>query len=256
MLGNARSIVLHPKHGPARFGPRPDMDRALRPFDGVLGEVAQDLGQILRVHPDADLARDVDRPAEILAARRPPQHADDPIGDGPNGLRGTAARTDAGPCSRQLVLDMSSHAVGHGRDLLGDPRFATRPQFFCIRAQDGEGRLQSVREIGRPRPRARDRRLLRLEKTVDLGRERSHLVRKRRSETRLTARQNRGEPTPHRIERLQAHRDLHPRGQDQKRGEEAERGHEVARECQDGRTDLRPVDRDRRPDRSAAQIRR
>jgi hypothetical protein len=111
-----------------------------------------------------------------------------------------------------------------------------------------------MRQIGRSCTCPNDGCLLGVEKVIDLGRERSHLVGKNRSKPGRSAGANGVKAALHRIERSQADDHLCPRSRDKKGGKERERRNEIGRETQSGDMDLSSINSNCYPDVAAAEV--
>ena len=197
--------------------------------------------------------RHLDAPVQRLAARRPAQDRDHLVHGGAYWLRCAAPSPYASPRPRQLALDVPSHAVGHGRDLVGDATFAARAKLLSIGRKNRQRRLEAMCQIGRSGARPSDGCLLCVEEVVDLGCERSHLVGESRSKPGLLTGAHGVKPSSHRIERPQADDHLRPGGREKKGGEKGERGHKIGRESTPGGMDLGSIDCDRNPNGAAAE---
>ena len=128
------------------------------PVGRVLGQIAEDLGQVLRIDPEpprssaaVDLPMTASAPAASAAARRPPARRR----GGPAAPRPLRARMPArarassrSTCRRMPAVTVSISSA--------KARVAARPKLLRIGAQDRQRRLQAMRQIGRSRPRPRD----------------------------------------------------------------------------------------------------
>ena len=148
---------------------------------------------------------------------------------------------------------MAPHALHKGGDLVSELGLAAGPELLRIVGEDGQRRLESVRQIRGVRPGPFDRRILSVQQAVDLGGKRLNFVGKVCPEPRRGAGADRCEPAADRIERPQTDPHLHPGGGDENGGENGERGRQFAGEGAPRSMDFAAIDGDRGPDRAAAE---
>ncbi len=156
MPGPSSSIVRTRRSSSVRLV---EDHRRLRPLAGVVEQVAQHLVEVLALAANDVLRRDIEANREPALGVQALERAHQPFGrsrdraaDGGVGARAGGARLG------QVVLDLAPHPLDllfDRRRELGLPRL---PRPLGLLREDGERRLEAVREI--PRLRARSRHAL------------------------------------------------------------------------------------------------
>ena len=126
-----------------------------------------------------------------------------------------------------------------------DLGLAARAQQPRIRAEHGERRFKSMREVARACPGALDRLVLGVEEGVDLLGKRRHFVGVIVRQPGARARPDGPDPAAHCFERTQPDPNLQPGRNEQGEAEQGERRGEIAGESPGGGADIGAVDGDR-----------
>ena len=154
-----------------------DDDARARPFAGVVEQVADQVGEVLRFAAEAQAVGRLDDEDDAAVAVDLLEGADQLFDDRLHlrrGARRSGARRRAGAV--EIEADLATHHAGLLAHLVGEPR-AARIGFVD---DDAERRLQRVSKVADLGARALDHGAIGLEQQIDLGGERRDVLRESR----------------------------------------------------------------------------